>query len=501
VYLAFLAEHDINYYLTAAPPEWHRALWIGGGWTGLWAVGVLVLLGRSLLALPLYLDRGTLAQRHSLVEALRTSWVRTRGTGVRLLRLVLVAAVGWALVRLLVDGAFYFVGIWAVEWVAGWAPSLQVVAAATFLYLAGSLALDALMGFLGFSFMATLLTGYYVQDTDLHSDALPSAGVRQIRIRAARLSRRWLNPARAVPAAGVLLLLSFGASGLLVETTPEPGLVIISAHRAGPPPAPENTLAAMERSIEAGAHYTEIDVQRTRDGVVVVLHDVDLMRVAGDPRRPADTPFAEMADLVKLPDDGSRPDERRLATLGEFLERARGRIGLNIELKYYGWDPELAPAVVHEVRARGMEDEVVLMSLKLAAVEQLRGLAPDMPVGYVSTVAVGDVTRLPVDFLAVPTARISSRILQDAREQGVEIHVWTVNDPSRMADLMERGVDGIITDDPGLAVRVHEELSGLTSTARLLLQIRRFALQGDPSEVSAVEEREGGAPPADDAHP
>ncbi len=507
VYAWLLAEHDINYYLTAAPPAWRLALWLGGAWTALWLAGALFLLGRSLLALPLCLDLGALGGSHSLSGALGTSWERTRGSGVRLLRLVLVAAVGWALARMLAGGAFYLAGVTTLDWLAGWAPSLRVMAAGTFLYLAGSIALDAVMGFLGFSFLATLLTGYYHRDTDLQREALPPAGVREMRLRAARVARRWLRPARLLPAAGLVLLVSLGASGLLVETTPGPSSVVISAHRGGPPPAPENTLAAMERSIEAGAHYAEIDVQRTRDGVVVLLHDVDLMRVAGDPRRPSETSFEELAEVVKLPDDGSLPQERRLTTLGEFLERARGRIGLNIELKYYGWDPELAPAVVDEVRAREMEDEVVLMSLKLASVEQLRRLAPELTVGYVSTVAVGDVTGLPVDFLAVPAIRVSSRLLRDARERGVEIHAWTVNDPSQMADLMERGVDGIITDDPALAVRVQDEVAGLSATARLLLQVRRFVVDADLPAASTVEGREREAangepgPPVAGAHP
>lgn len=88
-------------------------------------------------------------------------------------------------------------------------------------------------------------------------------------------------------------------------------------------------------------------------------------------------------------------------TLGKMLERAEGRIRLNIELKYYGWDPELAPAVMREVRARGMEAGVILMSLEMRALRQLCVLAPDIPAGYVAAAVPGDLARLPVDFLAV----------------------------------------------------------------------------------------------------
>jgi hypothetical protein len=60
----------------------------------------------------------------------------------------------------------------------------------------------------------------------------------------------------------------------------------------------------------------------------------------------------------------------------------------------------------------------------------------------------------------------------------MEVHVWTVNDAPSMAHLMERGVDGIITDDPALAVQVRQELAELSAASRLLLQVRRFVLEG-----------------------
>jgi glycerophosphoryl diester phosphodiesterase len=197
----------------------------------------------------------------------------------------------------------------------------------------------------------------------------------------------------------------------------------------------------------------------------------------------AEVVYADVAGLVQLPDDGSPPAERRVATLDEFLERARGRIGLMIELKYYGHDPELAPAVVAAVRARAGND-VALMSLSVEAVQQLATLAPELPVGYVSAAAVGDLTRLPVQFLAVARPRVTPRLLRTAGERDVEVHAWTVNRASTMAELMDRGVDGLITDDPQLAVRVREEMLGLSLPSRLLLRFRPGLL-----DVESVAER------------
>ena len=134
---------------------------------------------------------------------------------------------------------------------------------------------------------------------------------------------------------------------------------------------------------------------RTLDGVVVVAHDADLMRMAGDSRRISQHPYADFRGVVQQPDDGSPREERRLATLGDFLQRARGRIRLNVELKYYGRDPLLAETVLREIRTLGMMGEVVITSLNLDAIRQVRAIAPEVAVGYISSIAVGRIGRVP----------------------------------------------------------------------------------------------------------
>lgn len=462
----FLAEFDINYYLAERPPEWRRAVLVATGWAVVWALGALFVLGRTVLAIPAYLDG-----HQPLRVAFARAAERGRRQKPRLFRLLGVAVALWILARLAVSASYYVAGSLAVEGVATMSSSLRLLLLVTAVYGAGLFALDAVVAFFGFSFVATVLTKFYYEDTDLHEVAPAGMGLRGLPWRVMRRARPWLGARRVVPLGAVVVLASIVTSGILLERLPEPRRVAVIAHRAGPPPAPENTLAALELSIAAGADYAEIDVQRTRAGEILVVHDADLMRVAADPRRVAAVAYRDVATLVQLPDDGSPPSERRLATLDEFLERARGRIGLAIELKYYGHDPELAPAVVSAVRASGAEG-IVLMSLSVVAVEQLAALAPDIPVGYVSAAGVGDLTRLPVQFLAVARARATPRLLRVAGAAGVDVQVWTVNRAAVMAELMERGVSGLITDDPALAVRVREEVLGLSRASRLLLRFR-----------------------------
>ena len=159
--------------------------------------------------------------------------------------------------------------------------------------------------------------------------------------------------------------------------------VTITAHRGASAAAPENTMAAVERALEDGADWVEIDVQETADGEVVVFHDSDFMKLAGNDLKIWD---ATMADLEKI-DVGSWFDERfkdeRVPTLAEVLAACKGRAGVNIELKYYGHDEQLEQRVAEIVEAEEMADQVVLMSLKLDAVKKMKAASPGLASGIV----------------------------------------------------------------------------------------------------------------------
>lgn len=465
VYLLFLGEHDPNYYLYLKPPEWYQALWVAAGVFLVWALAMAWLAGRIVLALPYCLEGGI-----GLRQALKRSWASTRGRSRRLLKPLAILVLLWLATRVGVDALVLASGAAGVNLIAEHSPFLWPILLAAGLYLASAVTVDLGISFIGFSMIATLVTKYFYEDTLAGGDAVPVRRSARLGLRIVRGFRPWVQPSRLIPLALLLAGGSMLLSGRFFGGEPEMPEVVVSAHRGGPPPAPENTLAALELAIEAGADYSEIDVLRTGDGVLVLAHDADLMRVAGDPRRIAAHTYAEFADVVQLPDGGFPKSERRLVTLGDYMERARGRIGLMIELKYYGADPDLAPAVIREIRERAMEEQVVVMSLSLEAVEQVRRLAPDLTLGYVSTVSVGQLRRLPVDFLALPRGRVNSASMREARRRGVEVHAWTINRADRMAAMIELGVSGIITDDPERAVQVREEIGRMTALERFLLR-------------------------------
>ena len=116
-----------------------------------------------------------------------------------------------------------------------------------------------------------------------------------------------------------------------------------------------------------------------------------------------------------------------------------------------------------------MVSETAIMSLKYGAVKKLRELRPDWKVGLLSATAIGDITSLDADFLAVAMGMASAGFVRRSHAAGKKVYVWTVNDPVSMSRMISLGVDGIITDEPEMARQVLLERKNLSSAQRLLI--------------------------------
>ncbi len=240
----------------------------------------------------------------------------------------------------------------------------------------------------------------------------------------------------------------------------------ILAHRGlvmpGTADAAENSFAAVAAAHAAGAAYVESDCHLTRDGEVVLFHDPDLTRVAGDTRRLADVTTRELEDLM-APRGG-------LITLRQALESFPD-VRFNIDVKA----PAAAvPAgrIVAEYAERvlitSFSEERRRAALDAAAAVRT-GLSPATSPGSrgVARVlaAVGSGSQrlaaralAGLDALQLPERQgplrvVSRRLIEAAHRAGVEVHVWTVNDPLDMRRLVDAGVDGIVTDRADVALR------------------------------------------------
>jgi glycerophosphoryl diester phosphodiesterase len=249
-------------------------------------------------------------------------------------------------------------------------------------------------------------------------------------------------------------------------------VVQVTAHRGHARAAPENTLSAIRKAIESGADYVEVDVHQTADGVVVLLHDRDLKRVSGVAQRLDQLTYAGVRKL----DVGSWFDPafagERVPTLEEAIRLCRGRIKMNIELKFFGPDQGLAREVARIVHEQGFERDCLITTLNYESLMELQTQNPHLRTGLIVAYALGDVSRVEVDVLSVRADWLSDRLLQKAHRLGQQVHVWTVNDPRQMVLFIKRGVDNLITSDPDEAIRVRNEWGRLSVPERLLLASR-----------------------------
>ena len=223
----------------------------------------------------------------------------------------------------------------------------------------------------------------------------------------------------------------------------------------------ENSFAAVAAAHAAGVAYVESDCHLSADGTVVLFHDSDLTRVTGDARTLAEVSTAELEDLM-----GSRGG---LITLAQALD-AFPTVRFNIDVKV---DAAARPA--GEIIGPHA-DRVLLTSFsdtrrRAALAEAARsGRMPATSAGRstivkaVGAVAAGAaplVRRLlaGVDALQVPERQgpvtvVTPRLVKAAHSNGVEVHVWTVNDPADMRRLIALGVDGLVTDRADVALDV-----------------------------------------------
>jgi len=274
------------------------------------------------------------------------------------------------------------------------------------------------------------------------------------------------------PAAVLLLVCCVGLIGLFsyfslnqkmifnIENVTSPA---ISAHRGASREYPENTMIAFEKAADEKADWIELDIQLTKDGIPVVMHDSNLSRTAGVNRNIWDVTYAELKDV----DVGSffSPEfsDQRISTLNEVLDFAESRhINLNIELKPTGHETDFVPIVVSEILNHHFQNNCVITSQKYSILQEVKEYSSEVRTIYVMSVAAGNITLLQyADGFSIQSPFATKSLISRVHNEGKEIFVWTVNTQDAMKKMIRLNVDNIITDDIGLAKQtVYESETG-----------------------------------------
>jgi len=177
----------------------------------------------------------------------------------------------------------------------------------------------------------------------------------------------------------------------------------------------------------------------------------------------------------------------RVPTLAEALAACKGVSRVDIELKDYGHNDRLEERVVELVEAAGMEDQIVTMSLSRGMVAKMKSLRPGWTAGLLTAKAIGDLTGVPADFLAVEKAMATRRFVRSAHRAGKPVYVWTVDDPARMIRMIGLGVDGLITNRPDVAREVVDRYARMTQAERLFLFVMT-TLGAEPDVTPPAEQ-------------
>ena len=221
----------------------------------------------------------------------------------------------------------------------------------------------------------------------------------------------------------------------------------ILGHRGASADAPENTIAAFVLALEQGADGIELDVQFSKDGVLVIYHDMRLDPKMGRSERIADLILAELKAL----DAG---EGLEIPTLDEVFEALGPTALYNVEIKDWRlWDGGTETAVADRIQSHNLERQCHISSFNPFSVRRARRhLTRSSSTGILRQKGV-----LKFSYLFTPSdadhpqhSMIDETYMAWARRHGYQVHTWTVDDPAEAQRLAQLGVDGIITNKPAV---------------------------------------------------
>jgi glycerophosphoryl diester phosphodiesterase len=254
------------------------------------------------------------------------------------------------------------------------------------------------------------------------------------------------------------LLFSPFQQAFAAESTGELRQVDNVAHRGASGYAPENTIAAFDKAVEMKADYIEIDVQRSKDGELVIIHDTKVDRTTDGTGNVKDLTFAQIRSLDAGSWKGEQFTGEKIPTFDEVLDRYHGKTGILIELKAPELYPGIEEAVAQELKERNLDkpqnEKIIIQSFNFESMKKTNSLLPKVPVGVLTsskadtTVQALKAFSLYADYVNPSYGIVTEELVNQVHAHGMKIQSWTVRSPEAAEFLLSMKVDGIITDYP-----------------------------------------------------
>jgi glycerophosphoryl diester phosphodiesterase len=240
------------------------------------------------------------------------------------------------------------------------------------------------------------------------------------------------------------------------------------AHRGASASAPENTLAAFRAAAAQGADLFELDVQLTKDGKPVIIHDTTLSRTTNvekvfpskKPWRVRDLTLAQIRKLDAGSWFGSKYKGQRVPTLGGTLRAMNGSgLDMLMEVKSPSLYPGIDKKITAELRANPGwlgSDRIIVQSFDWSFVRDFHRSRPNIPTGLLGTPSKNGLAAVSkyADYVNPSYRDVTSGYVDNVHRRGMKIFAWTVNDPATMRRIINTGADGIITNKPATLRKV-----------------------------------------------
>ena len=235
------------------------------------------------------------------------------------------------------------------------------------------------------------------------------------------------------------------------------------AHRGFCSQYPENTILAFQKALEEGVDGIENDVQLSKDGHIVIMHDESVDRTTNGKGWVKDLTLAELKELDASEKFGSQFGVQRVPTLREYLELVKDQpVITNIEMKTGVFEYlEMEQMLVDMLREYKLEDRVLITSFNHFTIMRMKERAPEIRYGFLAydwRLDAGEYTQKNgIPCYHPDYHNLTPEVVEDLRSHGIEINPYTVDDPKDIRDMIAKGVHSVITNCPDVVNRVRSE--------------------------------------------
>ncbi|WP_327084777.1 glycerophosphodiester phosphodiesterase [Thalassobacillus devorans] len=237
---------------------------------------------------------------------------------------------------------------------------------------------------------------------------------------------------------------------------------MIYAHRGASKLAPENTMPAFELAYHAGADGIETDVQLTKDGIPILIHDENVRRTTNGTGFVQDYTYKELKKLDAGSWFSSKFSDTPIVTLDEFLDWVQDKsMFLNIELKNNVIPyKHLEQTVYDHLKKYQLLEQTVISSFNASSMERMKDIDPNISTALLSSKKIpelpGHLKRIGVTGFHTKYRLLNSNLAKTCRKHNLALRIYTVNRPTQMKKCFKLKCDGVFTDVPHLAMEYRE---------------------------------------------